>query len=265
MGRMSFILIKNEEAGAGGSEENEMDSLYIIIPAYNEEENILRVLEGWYPVVERHSGEGRSRLVVVDDGSRDGTRRILEEYAAEHPLLVPLTKKNGGHGAAVLYGYRYALRHGADYIFQTDSDGQTLPEEFEPFWAKRKAYDMVIGSRKKRQDGISRVVVTRMLRLAVRFCFQVRVEDANTPYRLMRAEPLAENLSLIPEDFSLSNVAITAVYVKKGLSVKFLPITFRPRQGGVNSINIPKILRIGRQAVKDFRAISRKVTDEKHS
>ena len=100
MGRMSFILIKNEEAGAGGSEENEMDSLYIIIPAYNEEENILRVLEDWYPVVERHSGEGRSRLVVVDDGSRDGTRRILEEYAAEHPLLVPLTKKNGGHGAA---------------------------------------------------------------------------------------------------------------------------------------------------------------------
>ena len=124
---------------------------------------------------------------------------------------------------------------------------------------------MVIGSRKKRQDGISRVVVTRMLRLAVRFCFQVRVEDANTPYRLMRAESLAENLSLIPENFSLSNVAITAVYVKKGLSVKFLPITFRPRQGGVNSINIPKILRIGRQAVKDFRAISRKVTDEKHS
>ena len=97
LGRMSFILIKNEEAGAGGSEENEMDSLYIIIPAYNEEENILRVLEDWYPVVERHSGEGRSRLVVVDDGSRDGTRRILEEYAAEHPLLVPLTKKNGGH------------------------------------------------------------------------------------------------------------------------------------------------------------------------
>ena len=242
-----------------------MDCLYIVIPAYNEEENIRRVLEDWYPVVERHGGGGASRMVVVDDGSRDGTRKILDEFAAEHPLLVPLTKENGGHGAAVLWGYRYAIQNGADYVFQTDSDGQTLPEEFEPFWERRKAYDMVIGSRVKRQDGFSRVLVTRALRMVLRFCFQVRVEDANTPYRLMRADTLAENLELIPEDFSLSNVAVSAIYAKKGIPVKYLPITFRPRQGGVNSINIPKILRIGRQAVKDFRQINRKVTDEKHS
>ena len=113
-----------------------MDCLYIVIPAYNEEENIRRVLEDWYPVVERHGGGGASRMVVVDDGSRDGTRKILDEFAAEHPLLVPLTKENGGHGAAVLWGYRYAIQNGADYVFQTDSDGQTLPEEFEPFWER---------------------------------------------------------------------------------------------------------------------------------
>lgn len=242
-----------------------MDCLYIVIPAYNEEENIRRVLEDWYPVVERHGGGGASRMVVVDDGSRDGTRKILDEFAAEHPLLVPLTKENGGHGAAVLWGYRYAIQNGADYVFQTDSDGQTLPEEFESFWERRKAYDMVIGSRVKRQDGFSRIFVTRALRMVLRFCFQVRVEDANTPYRLMRADTLAENLELIPEDFSLSNVAVSAIYAKKKIPVKYLPITFRPRQGGVNSINIPKILRIGRQAVKDFRQINRKVTDEKHS
>ena len=67
-------------------------------------------------------------------------------------------KPNGGHGATVLYGYKYALKNGADYIFQTDSDGQTLPEEFEPFWKRRQKYDMVIGWRKDRQDGISRVL-----------------------------------------------------------------------------------------------------------
>ena len=70
-----------------------MDNLYIVIPAYNEEENIRRVLEDWYPVVERHTGRGGSRMVVVDDGSRDKTRNILEEFARTHPLLVPLTKK----------------------------------------------------------------------------------------------------------------------------------------------------------------------------
>ena len=62
-----------------------MGSLYIIIPAYNEEANIGKVLDEWYPVVEAHPGAGRSRLVVVNDGSRDSTGRILEEYAALGP------------------------------------------------------------------------------------------------------------------------------------------------------------------------------------
>ena len=72
-----------------------MDILYIVIPAYNEEETIHQVLEQWYPVVEKHNGGGKSRLVVVDDGSRDRTHEILTEYAEEKPLLVPLTKENG--------------------------------------------------------------------------------------------------------------------------------------------------------------------------
>ena len=80
-----------------------MDSLYIVIPAYNEEETIHKVLDQWYPIVEKYDGGGRSRLVVVDDGSRDNTHEILTSYARENPLLVPLTKENGGHGAAILY------------------------------------------------------------------------------------------------------------------------------------------------------------------
>ena len=129
------------------------EKLYIVIPAYNERDNIYKVLDDWYPVVEKHSGGGESRLVVIDDGSKDDTYAIMQEYARTHPLFEPLTKPNGGHGATVLYGYHYALEHGADYIFQTDSDGQTLPEEFEPFWKQKESYDMVIGWRNKRQDG----------------------------------------------------------------------------------------------------------------
>lgn len=232
-------------------------SLYIVIPAYNEEENIEQVLEGWYPIVEKHRGNGCSRLVVIDDGSRDRTYEILAVYARKHPLTVVLHKENSGHGATLLYGYQYALEQGADYIFQTDSDGQTLPEEFEVFWEKKDQNDMVIGNRNKREDGFSRVLVTKNLKGVIRICFGVSVTDANTPFRLMRAETLRRYMDWIPKDFNLSNVLISVIFVKKGCKVEFVPITFRPRQGGVNSINLKKIFKIGKHAVVDFWRINK--------
>ena len=234
-----------------------MDRLYIVIPAYNERETIRDVINQWYPVAEKTGPE--SRLVIVNDGSRDNTYEIVKECAKGMPQLVPLTKANGGHGAAVLFAYHYALEQGADFIFQTDSDGQTLPEEFPPFWELRNDYDMVIGHRSHRQDGFARVLVTKVLKLTLRICFGVSATDANTPYRLMNAETLRKNIDLIPADFNLSNVILSVIYEKKKLRVKYLPITFRPRQGGVNSINIPKIFGIGVQALKDFRAINKKL------
>lgn len=234
-----------------------MDKLYIVIPAYNEMDTIAEVVEDWYPVVEMAGAD--SRLVIIDDGSKDRTYEILQGLAAERPQLEPLTKPNAGHGATVLYGYRHALAAGADYIFQTDSDGQTLSSEFAQFWEQRGSYDMLIGFRKGRQDGASRVLVTRTLRLVCRMCFHVRITDANTPFRLMKAEGLKENLAFIPEDFNLANVALSAAYVKRGQNVKFIPITFRPRQGGVNSINIKKIIKIGIKALKDFRTINKNI------
>ena len=112
--------------------ERNMDKLYIVIPAYNEQDNIEQVINDWYPVIEKHNGNGQSHLIVIDDGSKDSTYEKLKQCTKTRPLLIPITKPNGGHGATVLYGYKYALKNGADYIFQTDSDGQTLPEEFEP-------------------------------------------------------------------------------------------------------------------------------------
>ncbi len=234
-----------------------MDKLYIVIPAYNEEENIGQVIDDWYPVVEAHNGQGESRLVIIDDGSKDRTFSIMKEYAEKRPLFTPVTKPNGGHGATVLYGYNYALEAGADYIFQTDSDGQTLPSEFAGFWEQREQYDMVIGWRNKREDGISRVFVTKTLKTVIKICFGVTVTDANTPYRLMKAGTLKKYIGLVPENFNLSNVIISVIYAKKGCKVKFVPITFRPRQGGVNSINLKKIFGIGKQALRDFREINR--------
>ncbi|MDO4307302.1 MAG: glycosyltransferase family 2 protein [Eubacteriales bacterium] len=234
-----------------------MDKLYIVIPAYNEEANIRQVIDDWYPIVEKYSGNGESRLVIIDDGSKDSTYQLVQDYAASRPLLTPITKKNGGHGPAILTGYQYAIEQGADYIFQTDSDGQTLPEEFHAFWKRRKTYDMVIGLRKGRQDGASRIFVTKTLKLVIRLCFGVTVADANTPYRLINAAALQKYIGLIPSDFFLSNVLMSVIFVKKNCRVKYLPITFRPRQGGVNSINLKKIWKVGVQALKDFRKLNK--------
>ena len=239
-----------------------MDKLYIVIPAYNEQDNIEQVINDWYPVIEKHNGNGQSRLIVIDDGSKDSTYEKLKQCTKTRPLLIPITKPNGGHGATVLYGYKYALKNGADYIFQTDSDGQTRPEEFKRFWNRRNDYDMVIGWRKGRQDGLSRVFVTKTLKAVIRLCFGVHVKDANTPYRLMNAATLDKYIDLIPDNFNLSNVILSVIYAKKNCKVKYIPITFRPRQGGVNSINLRKIIGIGRQALKDFRHINKALNSQ---
>jgi dolichol-phosphate mannosyltransferase len=234
-------------------ENTACESLYIIIPAYNEEMNIDTVVREWHPIAAKIGGN--SKLVVIDDGSKDDTFRILQNLAAELPFLCPMTKANSGHGATVLFGYQYALQNHADYIFQTDSDGQTLPSEFPAFWEKRRDHAAIIGSRSHRQDGFSRVFVTKILKLVLRVIFRVRVTDANTPYRLMKNDTLARYVPRIPANFNLSNVLLTVLMVDAKEDVLFLPITFRPRQGGKNSINFKRIVRIGRQAVKDFRQI----------
>ena len=238
-----------------------VEKLYIVIPAYNEAENIRACVDAWYPVIERHSAEGDSRLVIINDGSRDDTYRILTELARERPLLLPLTKPNGGHGSTVLCGYRYAIAEGADYIFQTDSDGQTNPAEFEAFWAERKEYDAVLGSRVKRGDGAGRKFVENTVCLLLRLIFGVKVKDANAPFRLMKRELVAKYIDKLPENYNLPNIMFTTYFVYHHEKVKFLPITFKPRQGGVNSINIGKIIKIGWKAVGDFSRLRREIND----
>lgn len=232
-----------------------MDKLYMIIPAYNEAKNIERVVEDWVKIAEKYGTD--SRLVVIDDGSKDKTLAKLTELSQRYEKLVVLHKENSGHGATVLYGYRYAIENGADFIFQTDSDGQTLPSEFDAFWQLRNEYDMVIGHRKGREDGLSRKFVTKVLKLTCRVCFHVKVTDANTPFRLMKRESLEKEIDRIPKDYNLANVIVSVIFIKKGYKVKFIPITFRPRQGGVNSINMKKIWKIGKKALHDFSKINK--------
>ncbi|MDR2148307.1 MAG: glycosyltransferase family 2 protein [Tannerella sp.] len=227
-----------------------MDKLYIVIPAYNEAENIVSVAREWHEVVKNISED--SRLVIIDDGSKDNTYSILNGFKGELPQLTAITKPNGGHGATVLYGYNYALSQGADYVFQTDSDGQTIPSEFREFWESRQMFSAVIGYRNQRKDGVSRIFVSKVLKTVLWSVFKLNIPDANTPFRLIKSDVLKKYVPKIPHDFNLSNVLLTVFLVKYEKDVKFIPITFRPRQGGINSINLRKIVKLGFQAIKDF-------------
>jgi glycosyltransferase involved in cell wall biosynthesis len=227
-----------------------LEKLYIVVPAYNEEANIETVAREWHDVAASINPE--SRLVIVDDGSKDSTYAKLQELEQQLPQLVSITKPNAGHGATLLFAYNYALAQGAGYIFQTDSDGQTLPSEFGEFWENRVGFDIQIGFRKGRQDGFSRVVVAKTLQLLLFVQFGLWIKDANTPFRLMKAAPLKEMLASVPANHNLANVVLTVLYTKNKKTMRYIPITFRPRQGGANSINLQNIIKIGWKAVKDF-------------
>ncbi len=132
-----------------------------------------------------------------------------------------LFNKRNGVFASVIFNLkihhntnRYALEQNADYIFQTDSDGQTLPEEFYGFWELRHQYSAVIGYRNHRKDGFSRVFVTKTLKFVLWCIFKLNITDANTPFRLLNKDVLQRHISKIPKDFNLSNVMLTICLVK---------------------------------------------------
>ncbi len=232
-----------------------MDTLYIVIPAYNEQDTIEQVVKDWYSVVEKAGQD--SRLVVINDGSKDKTYEILCRMAKDMPMLTPLTKPNGGHGPTVIYGYKYAIDAGADYVFQTDSDGQTNPKEFDAFWELRRQYDVILGNRSKRGDGILRVFTEKVVCLLLRMYFGVKLPDANAPFRLMKADVLSRYVNRFPEDYNLPNIMLSTYFVYYREKVAFREISFKPRQGGVNSIDIPKIFKIGVRALGDFHTFKK--------
>lgn len=240
-----------------------MSKVYFVMPAYNEAANIGDTIKQWYPIVEKLSNSGvESQLVVANDGSKDNTYEIMRSMSKNYPLLIPLDKPNSGHGATLLFLYRYALKLGADYVFQTDSDGQTSPDDFWQMWDNREKYDFQIGFRKSRQDGGSRVFVTKTLRIVVWLMFHEWVTDANTPFRLMKSDKLQKIMEVIPEDYFLCNVAISAIAKKWNYKIGWYTITFKPRQGGVNSINLQRIVKIGWKALGDFWRINRNISQK---
>ena len=118
-------------------------------------------------------------------------------------------------------------------------------------------YPLFFGNRTSRGDGFSRAVVEKVLCAVLWTYFHVSVPDANAPFRLMKADYVAEYLPLMPQNYNLPNALLTAFGAYFHRKIRFIPISFKPRQGGTNSINIRKIVKIGRQALHDFREIQK--------
>lgn len=228
-----------------------MESVYVVMPAYNEEENIEAVVRAWYQVLEGKAPE--SRIVIADSGSKDSTHDILSKLQEELPQLAILERTDKQHGPKVIALYKYAISKGADFIFQTDSDGQTNPGEFEAFWEMRNQYDAILGHRSVRGDGKSRAFVEHVVCFLLRCIFGVKVPDANAPFRLMKCNLVAKYIDRLPDDYNIPNIMFTTFFAHYKENITFKTVTFKPRQGGVNSINIPKIVRIGWKAIGDFR------------
>lgn len=226
-----------------------MNGLYIVMPAYNEEACIEEVVLGWKNVLPVSGG----KIVVADSGSTDHTHGILEKLHNQYPQMIEiLSDTEKYHGSKLIALYKYAIEQGSDYIFQTDSDGQTSPDEFKNFWDERDDFDAVLGKRSVRGDGKQRKFVENVLCIILKIIFGIQIPDANAPFRLMKSDLVGKYIIRFCDDYNLPNVMLTTFFVYYNEKVIFKDISFKPRSSGVNSINIIKIFKIGIKAIGDF-------------
>lgn len=200
----------------------------IVIPAFNEEETIPRVIRD----IEAE-GLGLD-IVVVDDGSTDGTLAALASF----PVIVLSHPVNLGYGAAVQTGMMYAVREGYDRLVLMDADGQHVPSQVRALLAELdRGFDIVIGSRfaGSTDDGGYRIPAFR--RLGIRFFSilawalgGVRIRDVTSGFQAMRREVFDVLAREYPVDFPDAEVVV--MLGLKKFRVSEVPALVRARQGG---------------------------------
>lgn len=213
--------------------------LAVIIPVYNEEEIIGKVLGSWSGELSRL--EINYEIHVYNDGSKDNTLAILNEYSADNRSVVVHDKANSGHGPTVLRGYRECSD--VEWIFQTDSDGEIGPESFQAIWEKRGSYDLLLGRRTGRDSGAVRACLSFFARLAVQIFYGSGVHDVNSPFRLMRGRLFKEIFFKIPEDTFAPNVIISGVASKARFRILEYPVQYTARKTGEVSFKKMKLFR----------------------
>jgi hypothetical protein len=215
-----------EEFRQAGLPDRFRGKIAILVPAYNEAENIGVVLDQMPAEV---CGV-RTEILVVDDGSRDGTGDV----AVEHGALVARHVTNRGGGGALRTGYRLMVESGAEIVVTLDADGQHLPSEMERLVKPvlDGEVDVAHGSRvlgHADRNHFARELGIVFFNRVVSFITRTHVTDCSNGYRAVRTTVLPQ-LVLRQEQFHTSEFMIEAI--KRGIPAKEIPITVEQRLHG---------------------------------
>ena len=212
--------------------------IVVVTPTYNEKDNLPILAAG----VLAHPG---FRMLVVDDGSPDGTGAIAEELARAHPGRVEVMHRTGprGLGRSYVDGLKHALQSGADLIFQMDADLSHNPEYLPTIAAAADHFDVVIGSRYL--TGVSvvnwplhRIFLSAFANRYVRAVTRIAVADCTSGFRCWRREALAQ----MPLERMVSNgyafiVEMLYEASKRGCRIGEVPIIFVERRLGQSKVS----------------------------
>ncbi|PYP35638.1 MAG: dolichyl-phosphate beta-D-mannosyltransferase [Gemmatimonadetes bacterium] len=211
----------------------------VVIPTYNEVENV----PGLVPQV--LAQDPRLEVLVVDDGSPDGTGRLAEALAAKQPRVHVLHREGKlGLGTAYLTGFRWALERGYDYVFEMDADHSHDPGHLKDFLKAVEQADLVLGSRYL--EGKVTVVNWSMGRLLLSYCANIyarwitglHIWDLTGGFKCFRRHVLeAIDLSRVRSNGYAFQIEMSVRAWRKGFKLKEIPIVFVDRTEGQSKMN----------------------------
>ena len=215
-------------------------ALSIVLPAYNEEENIERAVRTAAATAQALVGD--YEVLVVDDGSRDSTARRLAGVQAElgTRLRVVRHPSNQGYGAALRDGFAAAT---GDLVFYTDSDNQFDLSELADFLPLMKEADVAVGYRRDRKDTVLRKMSSAVFNRLAGLAFGLSLRDLNCSFKLFRREVLRD-LTIESDDFFVDTEMMARI---QGAGWRFVQRGVRhlPRTAGHSSIrarDVPRTL-----------------------
>lgn len=214
-------------------------NLAVVIPVYNEEGSIEKVINKWNTVLTQTSIA--FEIHVYNDGSKDKTLHILNKIRKCNKNLIVHNKTNSGHGPTILQGY--CENSHAEWIFQADSDDEIDPKSFHKFWSYRDKYEFIIGKRTERKNSLSRSIISFTARILTNILYGRSVYDVNCPYRLMNVSSFKDCFSSIPKNTFAPNVMVSGYAAWEELRTAEVDVLFKPRVTGEISIKSFKLFK----------------------